>query len=140
MNTVPPKISRPITRWAWIFLATGGLLALALVFFINPSTHHFYPVCHFHQLTGLYCPGCGMTRSLYALLHGDFLMALRDNALFIGGIFFFMARGGWLLLNHRIGKTKAAFFPLTWLWPLLALVLIFTVLRNLPTFSFLAPV
>ena len=45
----------------------------------------FIRVCLFHPLTGLNCPGCGMTRSLYALLHGDFRLALKDNALFVAG-------------------------------------------------------
>lgn len=122
-----------------IFLVFGILTVLALVYFVNPSTHRIYPVCHFHQLTGLHCPGCGMTRSLYALLHGDFLAALRMNALFISGIFFLATRAGWFLLNRRQGRNSPAFFPLKWLWPLLALLLIFTVLRNLPAFAFLSP-
>ncbi len=122
-----------------IFLVFGILTVLALVYCFNPSTHRIYPVCHFHQLTGLHCPGCGMTRSLYALLHGDFFVALRDNALFISGIFFIAARGIWFAWNRRRGKTNPTFFPLKWLWPLLALLLVFTVLRNLPAFAFLSP-
>src|SRR5882757_2270663 len=55
----------------------------AIVFFFNPSTHGFYPVCMFHSLTGLNCPGCGATRALYALLHGSLRLALKDNALFV---------------------------------------------------------
>ena len=29
------------------------------------------PACTLYSLTGLYCPGCGGTRSVYFLLHGD---------------------------------------------------------------------
>lgn len=39
------------------------------------------PPCAFHALTGLWCPGCGMTRALHALVHGDVLQALHLNPL-----------------------------------------------------------
>ncbi len=35
-------------------------------------TEFLYP-CAFRRLSGLYCPGCGGTRSVEALLRGDFL-------------------------------------------------------------------
>ena len=35
------------------------------------------PACPFHALTGFYCPACGNTRSVLALLQGDVLSALR---------------------------------------------------------------
>lgn len=39
------------------------------------------PKCAIHELTGLYCPGCGGTRAARALLAGDLMGALRQNAL-----------------------------------------------------------
>lgn len=35
--------------------------------------------CPIHAVTGWYCPGCGGTRALGALLRGDVVGALRDN-------------------------------------------------------------
>lgn len=35
--------------------------------------------CAFYTVTGKYCPGCGNTRSVRCMLHGDFLLALRMN-------------------------------------------------------------
>jgi Protein of unknown function (DUF2752) len=111
----------------------------ATVFFFNPAANEFYPVCQFHRLTGLNCPGCGGTRALYALLHGDFLAALRDNALLIGGIIFLALRGGWWVLKKKRGRQPGEFLPAKLLWPLLVVVVVFTVLRNLPAFCFLSP-
>lgn len=36
-------------------------------------------LCPFHRITGLYCPGCGGTRSMIALLHGHLFEAFHDN-------------------------------------------------------------
>ncbi len=36
-------------------------------------------VCLFHRVTGRRCPGCGMTRALSRLAHGDLRGAWRDN-------------------------------------------------------------
>lgn len=38
------------------------------------------PGCAFHQLTGLDCPGCGMTRAAHAALNGEFAAAFRFNS------------------------------------------------------------
>lgn len=35
--------------------------------------------CSFNLLTGYYCPGCGNTRSVNALLHGNIMLSLRNN-------------------------------------------------------------
>src|SRR5271154_2781964 len=85
---LPQKNSPPFSPgvFAGVVLGATAIGVGAMVFFFNPSTHGFYPVCIFHSLTGLNCPGCGMTRSLYALLHGNFLLALKDNVLFVAAI------------------------------------------------------
>src|SRR5436190_9291780 len=40
-----------------------------------------WPRCAFHDLTGLPCVTCGMTRSAIQFFHGNFLAALRWNPL-----------------------------------------------------------
>ena len=63
-------------------LMLSGLAAGSLVLFsFSPTEHGFYPVCQFHALTGLQCPGCGGTRALYQLLHLHWTEALRLNGL-----------------------------------------------------------
>ena len=137
MIPAPPKLQRANShfRCAAMVLVPISLAVAGVVFFYNPAQNDFYPVCQFHRLTGLNCPGCGMTRALYALLHGNVLTALRDNALFVAGIFFLAVRGAWFWWK----QPATEFFPVRWLWLFLLVALLFTVLRNLPAFSFLSP-
>jgi len=137
----PPKISAPpsLTAFAVIMLGATAIGAGAVVFFFNPSTHGFYPVCLFHKLTGWNCPGCGGTRSVYALLHGNFALALKDNALFIVLLAAAVARGIWFAVKMIRRRPAGNFLPANILWALLAVAVVFTGLRNLPAFAFLSP-
>jgi hypothetical protein len=142
MNAAPPKISAPINSPTWcagiIFFAIA-LGILATIFFFDPARNHFYPVCQFHNLTGWNCPGCGATRAAYALLHGNFPLALRDNALFVFGLFGFAVRAIWFAARKFFCKTTGEFFPAKFIWPLLFIAIVFSILRNLSAFAFLSP-
>ena len=68
----------------------GGIVAAhagAYAFFAgrNPYTETIFPPCIILHLTGLQCPGCGGTRSLYSLLHGDVLGSLQMNPIVVAG-------------------------------------------------------
>jgi len=139
VKSAPPKINSGNARFAGIILASIIFGIAAIVFFFNPATHPLYPVCQFHRLTGLNCPGCGMTRALYALLHGKIFTALQDNALLVlmlGGLLF---RSAWFSCNKFFGGKNKEFFPIKFLWIILTISLVFGVLRNLSTFAFLSP-
>ncbi|TYL55530.1 DUF2752 domain-containing protein [Nocardioides sp. BGMRC 2183] len=52
-------------------LAGGGVVALTASVFFSPETIEDGPVlCPFRLLTGLPCPGCGLTRSWVYATHG----------------------------------------------------------------------
>ncbi|MCM1132355.1 MAG: DUF2752 domain-containing protein [Ruminococcus flavefaciens] len=71
-----------MTRKQQIIVAISAPLAVILVYVFRDFIMSLAPVlgeCMFHKMTGLWCPGCGNTRSVNAMLHGHFLLALREN-------------------------------------------------------------
>ena len=52
-----------------------GVGALLLYSFDPSAPNNYFPRCPSYWLLGVYCPGCGITRALHALLHGDVVQA-----------------------------------------------------------------
>lgn len=59
---------------------TVPLFLLLLLAGVWLSDHGTGIPCVFYSLTGLQCPGCGVTRMFSAILKGDFAAAYRSNA------------------------------------------------------------
>ncbi|WP_411827973.1 DUF2752 domain-containing protein [Luteolibacter sp. AS25] len=59
-------------RALWVSLAVLGL-CFAAYMLRETGGAGWMPGCYFRKFTGLECPGCGMTRGTYAMLHGRFL-------------------------------------------------------------------
>ena len=109
----------------------ASLAVLVLVWF-NPAVTGFYPRCFFHEMTGWYCPGCGTTRALHQLLHGNVGAAFRFNALAIS----LLPLVGYLAARSDRGGVRPS-----WIWLLVGALIAFGVLRNIPAYPFtlLAP-
>lgn len=121
-----------------------GLLAVAggvLLWQVDPhQAGNPLPPCPSLWLTGLFCPGCGSTRALHALVHGDLATALAMNPLLVLSLpavallaleWLRMLPARLAPLAVRLGNARA--------W---AIVLIaYGIARNLPwpPFSWLAP-
>lgn len=97
----------------------------------NPGVSGNYPLCPIYHLTGCYCPGCGAMRASRAFLTGDFASVITYNVLFLPALFLVVWWCVTGVLNGS-GKTRN-------IWVGVAVVAVFTVLRNIPAGSFLAP-
>ena len=112
------------------------------LFFLDPSKHIFFPKCAFNMATGYFCPGCGSSRALYQLTHGNVLEALRLNP----GVIFLLVMGvidfGRYIRSVKISEPFFTLFANLWLAiSLIVGMLLYAVARNLPwtPFTGLAP-
>lgn len=123
-----------------VFAAAGVAVVVAasvFVWYFNPSNVNFFPVCPLYSMTGLACPGCGLTRGFHALFHGDVVSALDYNALlpFFVFIFAYFLTAMILVAVRGRGLSFQIFRP-GFLYGFLALALVFAVVRNLPIYPF----
>lgn len=139
------NITRPTAfpRPASVVLAAAavGMLALGvwLLRTFDPSAAgSLFPSCLFRDLTGWYCPGCGMTRALHALVHFDFARAVAMNVLLVAGLPLLALMGlqGFTRRALLPGAVARVAFDGRW-W--IGALLVFGVLRNLPGLEWLAP-
>ena len=111
-----------------------GMAACIVLLLVPPGSPHakWLPKCMFHHLTRLYCPGCGATRALSAMLHGDIKASLHNNLL----LFPLLALIAFMIIKPGISLKRPVAIAI------LAVVLLFTILRNIPVapFTYLAPV
>jgi len=70
----PDAAAAHLRTAAWVFSAFAAV-ALALSFLYAPEALPALEVCTFRALTGLPCPGCGLTRGFCAVAHGRFAQA-----------------------------------------------------------------
>ena len=124
-----------------LLLGLGAPAAIVLVCLGVYSGRLSVP-CAFYETTGLYCPGCGSGRAVYALLHGRVREAFSYNVLlFVLGV----PAAAVLLVEYlrlvfpSLG-IKPVSVPRTVSVICAVLVIGFWIARNIPALSILAPV
>lgn len=99
----------------WAALVSAAAIGAVILYRFDPVTARFYPPCLFHALTGLQCPGCGTTRALHHLLHGDVAGAFRLNAmLFVVAPFGLVASLSKRVVLHPITGWTAVVVTVVW--------------------------
>src|SRR6266851_3262347 len=124
---------RLLAALIWLTVAVSGVY----LFIFEPGQSGYFPPCPFRALTGLNCPGCGTTRCLHQLLHGNVSAGFKLNPLFVVALPFLI----WALVTYTffsiirrppsLGKVKPRYA-----WPLVALIISFWIFRNTPFYTF----
>ena len=137
----PAVASKRYASAALTLCALLAAFAVLVLFCFDPRQYHFYPICFFHQTTGLLCPGCGALRATYQLLHGHLAAAFHFNPMLIVSLPFLFWYGAKFVQQKARHQALSIGLRPSWLWLILAAVLIVSVLRNLPgaPFALLRP-
>ncbi|MDM7993081.1 MAG: DUF2752 domain-containing protein [Candidatus Fermentibacter sp.] len=116
-------------------LITLSMLAslAAFMLFTGPESHWWIPGCPFHELTGLFCPGCGSMRALDLLVAGRLSESLRSNALLTPSLVLILTGLAAEIVHpgrapFRVGCRSSLIVGKAFL----IAVVVFTVIRNLP--------
>ncbi len=118
-------------KW-WIIGAVAVIVIAGIAIYstFDPSTVRFFPRCTFLTLTGLKCPGCGTQRAIHALLHGNFLEAVRFNAMMVASVPLLALYG----YAEIVRKSKPRFYNKVNSTPIIltifVLVVLWWILRN----------
>ena len=94
---------------SWVIFGILSVVLLA-AFFWQPSDNGII-LCYFRGLTGLPCPGCGMTRSLCAIAKGQILRSVQYHPL--GPLVFLIAVGLWIRAIAELVYQKTAIIVLS---------------------------
>lgn len=97
--------------------------------------------CPIYKITHLYCPGCGITRSLVALFHLNLYQSFRYNPLIFilyPFIFPYCIYKIYIYLFDKNDKVTNK-IPKVIIKFLIILLIVYGVIRNFDIFSYLAP-
>lgn len=123
-----------------LFLPAAAVVSTGLLYGLSRTFSAWGYECGLLTLFKIYCPGCGGTRCARSLAAGDFSSAFGYNALLTLGVMAFALGSLYLIIRvSLLGRPAPASPAKPWILGALALVIIFTILRNTEACAWLAP-
>lgn len=113
------------------------LSAIAILYFLLLQNYEQYFECLFWKIWGIYCPGCGGTRAIKALLKGQFLLALwyHPFVIYCFGIYIaFMGSNSIYLLGFK--KKRGMTYRNCYIWLGITIVVLNFIIKNFLKFKY----
>lgn len=129
-------VSRPLgVVLLWLTIVAGAIC----LFVLEPGKSVFLPVCPFRWLTGFTCPGCGSTRGMHQLLHGNVVAAFQLNPLLLLALPFLiyaLVRYSYRVMTGRPLEHNT--LAPKYIYTIFGVVLFFWIFRNTPLYPFVS--
>ena len=111
------------------------LLALLIVYYFLFINLGIGIECPIHELTGIYCPSCGITRLIFSLFELNIAKAFRYNQY----IFILLCLSIVYLIIKYLFKIKISINNKYFYTIFIVSLIAWTIVRNIPYFTFLRP-
>ena len=115
-----------------VLLTTAGILGMGIGYLLFILFTGWGIPCVFHLVTGLQCPGCGISRMIVALTRGDILLAARSNLLILCLLPFGIVLAVYKIWQYvRTGKTSMRKLEMAFYIVAFLLCVVFFIIRNI---------
>lgn len=121
-----------VIYYTGLCILSAVIIYLLITYLFDIHISRYLMPCVFHTVTGYYCPGCGGTRAVAALLHGEFIQSFRFHPMVV----YAAAVSGWFMLSQTIERIFGGRFKIgmhyrdCYLWIALAIVVINFLVKN----------
>lgn len=124
-----------------LFISIITVFFLLKIYCILYYEYNLIIPCVFNKITGLFCPGCGVTRMIFSITKLDLYQAFRYNPLIFCMLPFIIFYGIDTSIKWIKGTKNYLYLKINnkaWII-ILIITLLFGILRNIPLFKFLIP-